>query len=150
VTYQDLEITNTNTTRGIGRPTGVSTSFGVGDSVTPEGNQFINNIVHDVGIAFLTFPGTDVAYGNVIYNCGNQDVGSRSGHGFYSENGTPGGDVGTNFLVRNNLILNSFGYGFHIFADHDAGYDIKNITVDKNIIVQPGELSSTPSNTNPF
>ena len=124
--YWGFEVANTNT--------GTQDVMGV-DSHCP-GCRFINLVIHDHsgnGLGMWAEGPNQEAYGNVIYNNGfHGSTSTTYGHGIYAQNVS-----GTKKLI-NNILVNQFGYGVHIYTE---GSQMKNFTLDGNIAVNSGQGS---------
>ncbi|MBX6330365.1 MAG: hypothetical protein IRY91_00810, partial [Gemmatimonadaceae bacterium] len=90
------------------------------------GCRFINMVIHDAsgsGLGLWSEGPDQEAYGNILYNVGYYAPGANQwAHGIYAQNQT-----GTKRLI-NNLLFDTFGYGFHIYGS-DAAY-LRNFTID--------------------
>ncbi|MBX6330363.1 MAG: Ig-like domain-containing protein [Gemmatimonadaceae bacterium] len=98
------------------------------------GCRFINLVIHDEsgsGLGLWSEGPDQEAYGNILYNIGYYAPGATEwAHGIYAQNQT-----GTKRLI-NNLLFDTFGYGFHIYGS-DAAY-LRNFTIDGNLVVNSG------------
>ena len=114
VTFRNFEVMNSDPNRPaaqFARPTGVD--------VKARNTKFIHLSVHDVGQGFGFWseaPDSEIA-GCVIYNNGTTSF----DHGIYTQNAT-----GTK-TIRENVVLNNYGYGIHVYGSDTAslvGFDI--------------------------
>jgi hypothetical protein len=122
--YWDFEVANTNH--------GSQDIMGVNDH-GPR-TKLINLVVHDHsgnGIGLWAEAPDAEAYGNILYNngfCGSEGVPPNCtsfGHGIYSQNA-----IGAK-LLRDNIVFQSFGYGFHLYAESQF---LRDFTVEGNAI----------------
>ena len=128
--YWGFEVANTNT--GTQNLTGI-------DARAP-GVRLINLVVHDhsgngMGV-WSESPNAEV-YGSIVYNNGFCGLGagcSSWGHGIYAQNAT-----GTKRLA-DNIVFQSFGYGFHEYTDHSY---LRNFTLDGNVAFNNGLRNGT-------
>ena len=124
--YWGFEVANTNT--------GTQDVMGV-DSHCP-GCRFVNLVIHDHsgnGLGMWSEGPDQVAYGNVLYNNGfHGSTSTTYGHGIYAQNVS-----GTKKLI-NNILVNQFGYGVHIYTEESG---LNNFTLDGNIAVNSGQGS---------
>lgn len=125
-TYWGFEVMNSNPDRTKARAGAVNV-FGAH-------TKFVNMIVHDAceGFGFWTSAVDAELYGNIIYNGGWQGASPDRGHGHgvYTQN-----DAGTK-LVRDNVIFNQYGYGFHAYTQ---GGKIDGFTLEGNVIFNNGQ-----------
>lgn len=124
--YWGFEVMNSNPDRSKARAGAVNV-FGAH-------TKFINMVVHDAceGFGFWTSAVDAELYGNIIYNGGWQGASPDRGHGHgvYAQN-----DAGTK-LVRDNVIFNQYGYGFHAYTQ---GGKIDGFTLEGNVIFNNGQ-----------
>jgi parallel beta-helix repeat protein len=104
------------------------------DSWAP-GTKLINLVIHDArqGIGIWQEARDSEVYGNLIYNNGFQASDRGHGHGIYLQN-----DDGTK-LISDNIIFNQFGAGIHAYGSSHA--NVRNVTVDGNIVFNNGGIS---------
>jgi nitrous oxidase accessory protein NosD len=137
--YWGLEVTNSNPDRTKARAGAVNV-FGAH-------TKFINMVLHDAceGFGFWTSAVDAELYGNLIYNGGWQGPAPDRGHGhgIYAQN-----NLGTK-IVRDNIIHNQFGFGFHAYTEGGAingfhlegnvsfnnGQPVRERTRDANILI---------------
>lgn len=136
--YRDFEITNRNPDRGFStqfRPAGISAEA--------SNTKFINLIIHDTGMGIGVWKEAvnSELYGNIIYNCGTQNLPNylSHGHAIYSQN-----NVGTKSF-RDNIIFNQYGWGIHIFPNPG---DLKGYDIEGNVIFNNGVLSASRTRYN--
>jgi hypothetical protein len=103
------------------------------------GSKLINMTIHDGcdGVGFWSTdltPNNSEVYGCIIYNNGLQDSLNGVGHSIYAQNQT-----GTATL-KNNILLNSFGYGMQIYGSASAYAN--NFSLLGNDIIDPGALNT--------
>jgi hypothetical protein len=126
--YRDFEITNTNEDRGHGR-----TFRPMGFEVQAAHTKFINLTVYDTGMGFGFWREAvdSELYGNVIFNSGteNTEADSRHGHGIYAQNN------GGTKLLRENIIVNQFGFGIHIYPNPGGQTGFR---LEGNIVAESG------------
>jgi hypothetical protein len=100
--------------------------------------KLINLIVHDHsgdGIGLWAEAPDAEAYGNIVYNngfCGADGAPPNCtsfGHGIYSQN-----ETGAK-LLRDNIVFQSVGYGFHLYAESQF---LHNFTLDGNVSFNNG------------
>jgi hypothetical protein len=133
-TYWGLEITNTVTQRTDTRHSGVYLR-------NAQNVKLVNLIIHDTGMGVFGEPdarGCEV-YGAIIYNGGWQTATRSNGHALYMK-----GDAAGSKIIRNNIMFNMFGLGFHAYADAGTG-PLDNMTIEGNIIFNSGTLSDYTS-----
>jgi hypothetical protein len=119
VWYWGFEVANTDpTTQDV---MGVS-SFG------PR-TRFINLVIHDHsgnGLGIWSEAPDGEVTGCILYNNGFHGSSSSShGHGIYAQN-TTGGK-----LLRDNVVFQSDGYGFHIYTENSF---LRNFTLEGNVL----------------
>jgi hypothetical protein len=123
--YWGFEVANTNT----------STQNVMGINSHAPGSRFINLVVHDhsgngIGV-WSEAPDAEV-YGCVMYNNGFRGSSAgRAAHGVYAQNST-----GWKRL-RENLVFQTFGYGFHLYTEGSA---LRNFTLEGNVAFNNGLL----------
>jgi hypothetical protein len=81
-------------------------------------------------------------YGSIIYNGGWQTATRSNGHALYMK-----GDAAGSKIIRNNIMFDMFGLGFHAYADAGTG-PIDNMTIEGNIIFNAGTLSDIYTSSN--
>ena len=130
--YRDFEITNTNPERGF------STQFRP-MAIYAEGanTKFVNLIIHDTGMGIgLWKEAVDSQlYGNIIYNCGTQNLPNylSHGHAIYSQN-----NAGMK-SIEENIIFNQYGWGIHVYPNPG---DMKGYDIEGNVVFNNGVLSA--------
>jgi hypothetical protein len=130
VTVQGLEFFSSNTNR-----TGA-----IGTDCLYTGGPFINlvhNVIHDCGgdgVGFWSADPNGVAYGNLVYYNGYNDVDRGHGHGFYTQS-----NPGDTKLLQDNVVLNQFGWGLHGYTE---GGFIDGITYRGNVAANNGSLAT--------
>jgi parallel beta-helix repeat protein len=100
------------------------------------GTKFINMSVHDtlLGFGWWKDAKDSELYGNIIFNNG-WDMGDRGhGHGIYAQN-----ETGT-MRIEDNVILNQFGHGIHLYGSATA--PLNNFYISGNIAFNNGNASS--------
>ena len=135
--YWGLEITNTVTQRTDTRHSGVYLR-------NAQNVKLVNLIIHDTGMGVFGEPdarGCEV-YGSIIYNGGWQTATRSNGHALYMK-----GDAAGSKIIRNNILFDMFGLGFHAYADAGTG-PIDNMTIEGNIIFNAGTLSDVYTSSN--
>lgn len=128
-----LEVTNSDTNRyaSTGRSMGIDVG---GNTGVADHCRVINCIVHDAGTAIGIWDGATSCeiYGCIIYNTGYQNVAPDRGHGhgIYAQSLTGA-------AVSENIILNTFDIGMHVYAQ---AAHLNNITLTGNVIASSGSL----------
>ena len=131
--YWGFEIQGTLATKYGERSTGLNV---FGPNV-----KLINLVIHDTGgIGFWNGSDNSEMYGNVIFYNGYQGSDRGHGHAIYSQN-----KLGTKRVV-DNVYLNSFGHGLHIYGSANAF--LSNYWVEGNIGFNNGTVSLDSATTN--
>jgi len=136
-----LEFTNSSSSR----TTSIINHDYRADQIVNNGshNKYINLIVHDGGTGFYNFSQfTDVEVtGGIWYNIGWQAPDRGHGHALYlkSDNGP--------VVVRDNVVFNQFGFGFHIYSNTGDGL-LNNIRAEGNVSFDNGSLSPMGTSAN--
>ncbi|HVH69063.1 MAG TPA: Ig-like domain-containing protein [Gemmatimonadales bacterium] len=105
--------------------------------------KFINMIIHDTGPGYYTwtqFADVEI-YGAIIFNVGYDGSDRGHGHSMYLKN-----DVGP-LLVRDNIVFNSYGYGFHCYTNTGDGL-LNGIDLEGNTAFNSGTLSAQGTSGN--
>ena len=135
--FWGLEITNTVTQRTDTRHSGVYLR-------NAQHVKLINLIIHDTGMGVFGEPDARFCevYGSIIYNGGWQTATRSNGHALYMKGDATGAKV-----IKDNVMFNMFGLGFHGYADAGTG-PIDNITLQGNVIFNSGTLSDIYTSSN--
>ena len=135
--FWGLEITNRITQRTDTRHSGIYLRDG-------HDIKIVNNIIHDTGMGIFGEPGAHNCemYGNIIFNGGWQTATRSNGHSMYMKE-----DASGQKIIRNNIMFDMFGLGFHAYADAGTG-PIDNMTIEGNIIFNSGTLSDIYTSSN--
>jgi hypothetical protein len=135
--FWGLEITNTSTQRTDTRHSGVYLR-------NAQNVKLVNLIIHDTGMGVFGEPDARncEVYGSIIYNGGWQTATRSNGHALYMK-----GDAAGSKTIRNNVMFDMFGLGFHAYADAGTG-PIDNMTIQGNIIFNSGTLSDIYTSSN--
>jgi hypothetical protein len=106
--------------------------------------KLVNLIIHDTGMGVFGEPDARncEVYGAIIYNGGWQTATRSNGHAMYMK-----GDAAGTKIIRNSIMFDMFGLGFHAYADAGTG-PIDNITLEGNIIFNAGTLSDIYTSSN--
>ena len=136
-TFWGLEITNSILQRTDTRHSGVYLRNG-------QNIKLINLIIHDTGMGVFGEPDARYCeiYGSIIYNGGWQTATRSNGHSLYMK-----GDATGSKIIKDNVMFNEFGLGFHGYADAGTG-PIDNITLEGNAIFNSGTLSDIYTSSN--
>jgi hypothetical protein len=113
-----------------------------GISCFAPGTKLINLIIHDTGNGIGCWEHATSAeiYGCLIYNCGCEYPSAEGKyHGIYSHSSEPGTSI------RENVILNGFGFGLHCYSDR--GEPLSGYRIEGNISINAGILNTNPSVT---
>jgi hypothetical protein len=135
--FWGLEITNSATQRTDTRHSGVYLR-------NAQNVKLVNLIIHDTGMGVFGEPdarGCEV-YGSIIYNGGWQTATRSNGHALYMK-----GDGAGSKIIRNNIMFDMYGLGFHAYADAGTG-PLDNMTIEGNIIFNSGTLSDIYTSSN--
>jgi len=135
--FWGLEIINSATQRTDTRHSGVYLR-------NAQNVKLVNLIIHDTGMGVFGEPDARncEVYGAIIYNGGWQTATRSNGHAMYMK-----GDAAGSKIIRNNIMFDMFGLGFHAYADAGTG-PIDNITLEGNIIFNAGTLSDIYTSSN--
>jgi len=137
--FWGLEFRNTKTNRADNR------NNVVWNTSTGSHNKYINLVIYDGGVGFLTETSTDVEItGSVMYNNGRQGYGSGErghGHGIYVKNNS----LTDRVLVRDNVLFDQFGFGVHAFSN--PGTKLNNITILGNVAFNNGTVADNTVTT---
>jgi len=130
--FWGFALRNSNATRTSARP---NTIYEQGDH-----NKYINLVIHDGGVAFLTEPPATNAEisGLIIYNNGYDGGSTDRGHGhaLYLTNTAP-----STVLARDNIMFNQFGFGVHAYTDV-SGRHVDNTILKRNVSFNNGTIMS--------
>ena len=135
--FWGLEIINSATQRTDTRHSGVYLR-------NAQNVKLVNLIIHDTGMGVFGEPDARncEVYGSIVYNGGWQTATRSNGHAMYMK-----GDAAGSKIIRNNIMFDMFGLGFHAYADAGTG-PIDNITLEGNIIFNAGTLSDIYTSSN--
>jgi hypothetical protein len=135
--FWGLEITNSITQRTDTRHSGVYLR-------NAQNVKLVNLIIHDTGMGVFGEPDARncEVYGSIIYNGGWQTATRSNGHALYMK-----GDAAGSKIIRNNIMFDMFGLGFHAYADAGTG-PLDNMTIEGNIIFNAGTLSDIYTSSN--
>ena len=99
------------------------------------GTKFINMSIHDtlLGFGWWKDARDSELYGNVIFNNGWDQADRGHGHGIYAQN-----ETGT-MRIEENIIVNQFGHGIHVYGSGTAPLD--NFYISGNIAFNNGSAS---------
>src|SRR5438270_4185549 len=149
--FWDFEVTTLNASRSTTDP-----AMSLPDVISNYAShtKFVNLIIHDGGVGFLTEGANDATpapvdllnSGCIIYNyvwhSDNATPPVGSGHGLYLKS-TNSPDL----VVAGNVIFNGFGYGIQIYSDHGASLT-SHIQVKENVLCNNGMLSTHGTSAN--
>jgi Right handed beta helix region len=143
-TYQDFEVTDTNSDRGYDwkcMPNGCFRPMAF--EVQAPHTKFINLVIHDTGHGFGFWKEAvdSELYGNLIFNIGskNLSMSKHHGHGVYTQNNT-----GTK-QIRDNIIFNTYGWGIHAYPNPG---DMQGFDIEGNVIFNTGVLNDRATRYN--
>ena len=136
-TFWGLEITNSILQRTDTRHSGVYLR-------NAQNVKLINLIIHDTGMGVFGEPDARYCeiYGSIIYNGGWQTASRSNGHALYMK-----GDAVGSKTIKDNVMFNMFGLGFHAYADAGTG-PLDNMTLEGNVIFNSGTLSDIYTSSN--
>ena len=138
--FWDFEVTNSDPVRCCS-----TSSFFRADAMVNHAphTKFINMIIHDTGPGYYTwtqFADVEI-YGAIIFNVGYDGSDRGHGHSMYLKN-----DVGP-LLIRDNVVFNSYGYGFHCYTNTGDGL-LNGIDLVGNTAFNSGTLSAQGTSGN--
>ena len=123
--FRGIECRNTASTRAI-RNAGIM--------LRSPGVKLINCVIHDAGVG--VYVGEESAgaelYGNLIYNCGDEDTTVGQKHGIYAHS------AGSGTVIKDNVVLNGYFFGIHCYSEEPGQLD--NFQVIGNIVSESGIL----------
>lgn len=136
--WQDIELTNSNTTRdNSDRPHGLI--------LNANNVRSMDMIVHDCGRAgvyhYENRTGCEIR-GFICYNNGYQEATRGNGHGLYVKSNS-----GNTLLIRQNMCFNNYGFGLHAYSDSGSG-GLVGITADHGTYFNTGSVSNQPTSSN--
>ncbi len=131
--YRGFEVTNSSPLLGCAAP---DCSFNRVTGVVPgapgHNNKIVNLVIHDngIGMFFANGHNDSEVYGNIFYNNGASNL----QHGIYAQN------ANSTKYITNNMILNSYAYGFHAYA---SGSYLNYFNLAGNTIFKSGSLGGS-------
>ena len=139
--FWGLEITSTSTDRVSSNTAAPATASNSGiawtTGITTYSTKIINCSVYDNGTngiqPFSATEGTEL-YGNLVFNNGYVGTDRGHGHAVYAQNAQFNANAPTK-LFQDNIMFNSFGWGFHIYTQ---GGKVDNFDMIGNVLFNAG------------